>query len=179
MRDDAATEARPSRRDMLKKAGVGAAIVWVSPVVSSVVTPAAAQTGPACTNYFQVKYNSANCDASLELLNDKDECLQDAELTFGQTDVCETSNIAECVSVNCLQNDGTITLSLTLPTDASNIIGAIKKADCFYVPGDGALLLINVNGSVVTFTGPLGGAGWSHVAVAFCSDLCASTLPCE
>ncbi|MEQ8717560.1 MAG: hypothetical protein RIE08_08095 [Acidimicrobiales bacterium] len=157
---------RESRRDLLKKAGVGAAIVWAAPVVSSVVTPAAAQTGgggePQCDTYYRVKIDrgdSPPCDDA-----DNHPCAPSSPPN------AQSSWADGCPHVTV----GTLTSTshtITLPSTASNIIAYNKSG----TPGGGgpqcstthrnASTTVSTSGDkVVTLTAD----DISHIVVTFC-----------
>lgn len=177
---------RESRRDLLRKAGVGAAIVWAAPVVSSVVTPAAAQTGGGtggeCTETFLIKYDYETCTGGDFVYRGSADPSCSATPTPTKNPGGQGSGDCAISTSTDSDDDDGCTVSVTLPADATNIVGYVKQGpDC--LGGIGPLYPktspsnqganVSVNGNVVTFTKVV---GFSHLDVSFCSNACVDQL---
>lgn len=154
---------RSSRRDILKKAGVGAAIVWSAPVVSSVVTPAAASTptdpgdpgdpGGECDTYYILKIDDEGCDSNQ---NKNFPCT--SELAPGGSAWAAGCDVQSGFSFS------TTSVSVTLPGSASNILGYVKTGS-----GDDACQPASTSVSgTTTKTVVVTAPEISHVVVTFC-----------
>lgn len=181
---------RESRRDLLKKAGVGAAIVWAAPVVSSVATPAAAQTGGGddgggdeCTQTFLIKSDTGDCTAaSFAYISSDGSC----DITPNATKVPSNSGACAITTSQDTDNDNGCVVSVTLPSDAQNIVAYVKQSDGCVSGTSGDLTVptggqnvpkganVSISGNVVTFTKI---DEYSHLNVSFCSNACDDATP--
>jgi hypothetical protein len=97
---------RISRRKMLKRIGAGAAVVWSTPIITSIQTPAFAASGPLCSRC--IPYDCVN---PMPLCNNGTQC------------VCVTRINGECF---CM---GAVTFNGAGPPICAN------DADCQFIPG--------------------------------------------
>ena len=104
MEDSAKPVRGISRRTMLKGAGVGAAVVWTAPILSSVRAPAFAQgSGGGCDNKCGCDLGTP-CNTSIDCCNSGGACncwvKQDLSACFcGPFDAC--SNHQPCDNGRC------------------------------------------------------------------------------
>jgi hypothetical protein len=126
------------RREFLKKAGIGGAIAWTTPVLSSIRTPALAQTGtPKDFSYVALCYT---CDAGLTRccvkfdLNDDGTVFACEENNF-QTPKCPfpfddtDNNCGNCDLFDVFSPDGGKTIIVSFVPSA--------PASCHFLLGQG------------------------------------------
>lgn len=164
---------RRSRRDVLKKAGVGAAIVWATPVVSSVISPAAAQTignSGECSTYWRVKFEEENGYATCVTGVGANDCLSSPPVgSWG--DGCAGLPVDKQPTAS---GDAT-SVTVTLPAGATPVAmaasikaGSANQGGPCYYDGDSGVS-ITVNGNQITLT-KTGDPEISHVQLGFCLD---------